>query len=87
MTATQRNNNYTTFTTFLFPFVLFPFYLPLPTSQSASIILPGFLVHGPTGFHLLDPLVRQCCLQSTNFVRHVVHADDRDADDDVGGVE
>ena len=64
----------------------FPFYSPRPTSQ-LSIILTDFLVHRPTGFHLLSPLVRQCCLQSTKVVRHVAHADDRDADDDVGGVE
>ena len=52
-----------------------------------SINPPGFLVHRPTGFHLLSPQVRQCCLQFTNVVSHVVHADVGDADDEVGGVQ
>ena len=44
-------------------------------------------MHRPTGFHLLSLQVRQCCLQSTKVVSHVVHADDGDADDEVGGVQ
>ena len=42
-------------------------------------------MHLPTGFLLLSPQVRQCCLQFTNVVSHVVHADDGDADGEVGG--
>ena len=38
-------------------------------SSGMLIILPGFLVHRPTGFHLVSPLVRQCFLQSTDVVR------------------
>ena len=44
-------------------------------------------MHRPTGFHLLSPQVRECCLQFTNVVSHVVRADDGDADDEVGGVQ
>ena len=44
-------------------------------------------MHRPTGFHLLSSQVRQCCVQSTDVVSHVVHADDGDADDEVGGVQ
>ena len=47
-----------------------------------SIIPPGFLVHRPTGFHLLVSRVRQCYLRSIDGVL----IDDGDADDDVGGV-
>ena len=46
----NAKNDWTVFITFLFPFILFPFDLPLPTSQ-LSIIRSGFLVPGPTGFH------------------------------------
>ena len=38
-------------------------------SSGMLIILPGFLVNRPTGFHLVSPLVRQCFLQSTDIVR------------------
>ena len=38
-------------------------------SSGMLIILPGSLVHRPTGFHLVSPLVRQCFLQSTDVVR------------------
>ena len=38
-------------------------------SSGMLIILPGFLVHRPTGFHLVSPRVRQCFLQSTDIVR------------------
>ena len=47
-----------------------------------SIIPPGFLVHRPTGFHLLSSRVRQCYLRSIDGVL----TGDGDADDDVGGV-
>ena len=33
-----------------------------------SIIPPGFLVHRPTGFHLMSSQVRKCCLKSTDIM-------------------
>ena len=47
-----------------------------------SIIPPGFLVHRPTGFHLLSSRVRQCYIRSIDGVL----TGDGDADDDVGSV-
>ena len=38
-------------------------------SSGMLIILPGFLVHRPTGFHLVSPLVRQCFPQSNDIMR------------------
>ena len=48
-------------------------------SSGMLIILPGFLVNRPTGFHLVSPLVRQCFLQSTDVVRCFFS---RDGDED-----
>ena len=46
----NAKNDWTVFITFLFPVILFPFNLPLPTSQ-LSIIRSRLLVPGPTGLH------------------------------------
>ena len=53
------------------------------TNSGMSIIPPGFLVHRPTGFHLLSSQVRHCCLPSTDVLVFMLMMED----DDVGGVQ